>query len=53
MPGRMGEVPGQFPFTKHAPRGIIHLSGSHARTNCRDRGQLRFQHSLIQLSSFF
>src|SRR5208283_4162038 len=51
MAGGMGEVPGQFPLTKHTPRGTVHFSGSHARSNCRDRGLLRLQHRLIELSS--
>src|ERR1019366_2258662 len=52
MPGRMGEVPGEFPLAQHTTRGAIDFGGSHARTNSRDGGLLRFQHSLIQLSSF-
>src|SRR5208282_6820367 len=51
MAGGMGEVPGQFPLTKHTPRGTVHFSGSHARSNCRDRGLLRLQHRLIELPS--
>src|ERR1039458_2726263 len=52
MPGRMGEVPDQFPLAKHTTRRAIHFSGSHARTNCRDGRLLRFQHGLVQPSSF-
>src|SRR5450759_4495220 len=52
MPGRMGEVPDQFPLAKHATRRPIHFAGSHARTNNRDGRLLRFQHGLIQPSSF-
>src|SRR6202158_5851916 len=52
MPGRMGEVPGQLSFAKHTTRGAIYFGGSHTRTNCRDGGLLRFQHGLIQPSSF-
>src|SRR5260370_39653562 len=48
----MGEVPGQLPFAKHTTRGAIYFGGSHAWTNCRDGGLLRFQHGLIQPSSF-
>src|SRR6266849_9798376 len=51
MPGRMGEVPGQFPLAKHTTRSLIHFGGSRARTNSRDGGLLRFEHGLVQPSS--
>src|SRR5260370_24753563 len=51
MPGRMGEVPGQFPLSKHTTRGLIHFGGSRARTNRRDGGLLRFEHGRVSASS--
>src|SRR5580658_10301925 len=48
----MSEIPRQFPPAKHPARGVIHFGGSDARTDNRDSGQLRFQDSLIQPSSF-
>src|ERR1035437_4869607 len=52
MPGRMGEVPGQFSLAQHTPRGAIYFAGGRARANRRDGCLLRFQHGLIQPSSF-
>src|SRR5208283_1020207 len=52
MPGRMGEVTGQFPLPEHTTRGAIDFCGSHARTNHRDRCLLRLQHRLVQPTSF-
>src|SRR5260370_38787323 len=52
MPGRMGEVAGQFPLPEHTTRGAIDFGGSHARTNRRNRRPLRVQHRLVQPSSF-
>src|SRR5271169_208592 len=52
MPGRMGEIPGQFPLAKHTTRRAIDFGGSDSRANGRDRGLLRFQDRIVQLSSF-
>src|ERR1700732_3311096 len=51
MPGRMREVLGQFPFSKHTARRAIHIGGSRARTNRRDGGLLRFQNGFVQTPS--
>ena len=48
----MGEVPGQFSPAQHAPRGAVYFAGRHARTNRRNGCLLRFEHRLIQPSSF-
>src|SRR5271157_558821 len=53
MPGGMGEEPGQLPLAKHTTRRAIYFGASHARTNQGNGGLLRFQHRLIQLSSFW
>src|ERR1019366_3496847 len=52
MPGRMGEVPRQFPLPEDTTRRAIDFGGSHARTDLRDRRLLRLQHRLVQPSSF-
>src|SRR5208283_1197126 len=52
MPGRMGEIPRQFPFAKRTPGRAIYLSGSYSRANGRDGSLLRFQNRFVQVSSF-
>src|ERR1035437_6126434 len=52
MPGRMGEVPRQFPLPEDTTRRAIDFGGSYARTTPRDRPPLRLQHRLVQPSSF-
>src|SRR5882762_3307918 len=52
MAGRMREVPGQLPLSKHTARRAIHFGGSCARANSRDGSLLRFQNSFVQPPSF-
>src|ERR1700682_2210318 len=52
MPGRMREVPCQFPFAKYTARCAIHFGGGRARPDSRDGSLLRFQNSIVQPPSF-